>query len=56
MAINYIDNKRFTAAIREYYERKKLNPTERIPEEIGGYIILLAKKLATRYNFNRVYL
>lgn len=47
----YINNKRFTAAIREYYERKKDNPNERIPEEIGRYIILLAKRLSTRYNF-----
>jgi DNA-directed RNA polymerase specialized sigma24 family protein len=47
----YIDNKRFTAAIREYYERKKTNPNERIPEEIGNFIILLAKRLSTRYNF-----
>jgi len=53
MATNYIDNKRFTAAIREYYERKQTNPNERIPEEIGGYLILLSKKLATRYNFNK---
>jgi DNA-directed RNA polymerase specialized sigma subunit len=52
MATNYIDNKRFTAAIREFYERKLDNPRERIPEEIGGFIILLAKRLATRYNFN----
>lgn len=52
MSTNYIDNRRFTAAIREYYERKQTNPSERIPEEIGGYLILLSKKLSTRYNFN----
>ena len=48
----YINNKRFSEAIIEYYERKKVNPNEKIPNEIGKYLILIAKNLGTRYNFN----
>src|SRR5574343_15248 len=52
MAENYIDNERFHQLILEYHERKKLNPKERIPEEAGKMIIMMAKRLATRYVFN----
>jgi|MudIll2142460700_1097286.scaffolds.fasta_scaffold89359_2 DNA-directed RNA polymerase specialized sigma24 family protein len=52
MAENYIDNERFHQLILEYHERKKTNPKERIPEEAGKMIILMAKRLATRYVFN----
>ena len=30
----YLDNKRFFQVTKEYFERKKNNPKERIPEEI----------------------
>lgn len=52
MAENYIDNERFHQLILEYHERKKQNPKERIPEEAGKMIIMMAKRLATRYVFN----
>ena len=52
MAENYIDNERFHQLILEYHERKKQNPKERIPEEAGRMIIMMAKRLATRYVFN----
>lgn len=52
MAENYIDNERFHQLILEYHERKKQNPKERIPEEVGKMIIMMAKRLATRYVFN----
>lgn len=52
MAENYIDNERFHQLILEYHERKKQNPKERIPEEVGKMIITMAKRLATRYVFN----
>ena len=52
MAQNYVDNKQFYQLIKEYQQRRKQNPNERIPESIGQIIILMAKRLATRYNFN----
>lgn len=52
MAENYINNDRFHQLILEYHEKKKLNPKERIPEEAGKMIILMANRLATRYVFN----
>lgn len=52
MAENFIDNERFHQLILEYHERKKQNPKERIPEEVGKMIITMAKRLATRYVFN----
>jgi len=53
---NYIDNDKFQSIIQKYHERKKENPNEKIPEEAGKMIILMANKLATRYVFNRLYL
>lgn len=52
MAENYIDNDRFHQLILKYHERKKENPKERIPEEAGKMIIMMANRLATRYVFN----
>jgi len=52
---NYIDNDKFQKMIQEYHERKKQNPKERIPEEAGKMLILMANRLGTRYVFNRVY-
>ena len=52
MAENYIDNERFHQLILDYHIKKKENPKERIPEEAGKMIILMAKRLATRYVFN----
>ena len=52
MAEKFIDNERFHQLILEYHERKKQNPKERIPEEVGKMIITMAKRLATRYVFN----
>jgi hypothetical protein len=48
---HYIDNKRFVAAINEFHERRKNNPDERIPDEIGKCFILMSERLASRYNF-----
>lgn len=48
---HYVDNKRFVLLIREFHERRKLNPAERIPEEIGKYLIAMSERLASRYNF-----
>lgn len=56
MSENYIDNENFHKLILEYHERKKINPKERIPEEIGKMLIMMAKRLASRYVFNRVYI
>lgn len=53
---HFIDNDKFHKLILDYHERKKQNPKERIPEEAGRMIVMMAKKLATRYAFNRVYL
>lgn len=49
---NYVNNADFNAEILSYYERKKLNPDERIPDSIGRMFIKMANKLASRYNFN----
>jgi DNA-directed RNA polymerase specialized sigma24 family protein len=47
----YVNNKRFAQLINEFHERRKTNPDERIPEEIGRYFIAMSEKLASRYNF-----
>lgn len=52
MPTHYVDNKRFAQLIREYHQRKQTNPSERIPEEIGGYLIAMSERLASRYNFS----
>lgn len=52
MAENYIDNDKFHRLILKYHEKKKVNPKERIPEEAGKMIIMMANRLATRYVFN----
>lgn len=52
MAENYIDNDKFHELILKYHEKKKVNPKERIPEEAGKMIIMMANRLATRYVFN----
>lgn len=52
MAENYIDNDKFHQLILKYHEKKKVNPKERIPEEAGKMIIMMANRLATRYVFN----
>lgn len=51
----FIDNDKFHKLILDYHERKKQNPKERIPEEAGKMLILMANRLGTRYVFNRVY-
>ena len=52
MTENYINNERFHQLILEYHERKKQNPNERIPEEVGAMLIKMANNLASRYTFN----
>lgn len=49
--INYVNNNDFNNEIISYYERKKLNPTEKIPDSIGNMLMKMAIKLASRYNF-----
>lgn len=50
--VNYVNNADFNNEIIKYYERKLVNPDERIPDSIGIMIMKMAKKLASRYNFN----
>lgn len=52
MSTHYVDNKRFVQLIREFHERRQSNPQERIPEEIGGYLIAMSERLASRHNFS----
>lgn len=52
MSTHYVDNKRFVQLIREFHERRQTNPQERIPEEIGGYLIAMSERLASRHNFS----
>lgn len=50
--VDYVNNADFNNEIIKYYERKLVNPDERIPDSIGIMIMKMAKKLASRYNFN----
>ena len=51
MTTHYVDNKRFVQLIREFHERRQTNPQERIPEEIGKFLIAMSERLASRHNF-----
>lgn len=53
MAENYVDNEKFHNLILSYHERKKFNPKEKIPEEIGKMLMLMANRLATSFRFCR---
>ena len=48
----YINNKLFLQQIIDYKEKLKTNPDMRIPDDIGRAILLLAKRIGTRHNFN----
>ena len=48
---NYVNNKQFLELLKEYRIKKTENPSSRIPDSIGKVIILIANKLASRYNF-----
>lgn len=47
----YVNNKRFQQLIIDYHEKRKINPDQRIPEEVGGFLISIAHRLASRHNF-----
>lgn len=43
--MDYIDNKQFLQIIKDYKERKKSNPKEKIPEEAGKMLLLMSQKM-----------
>lgn len=49
--LEYVNNKQFLELLKEYNEKKIKEPNTRVPEGIGKAIILIANKLASRYNF-----
>lgn len=50
--MNYVNNKEFIQLIKDFQQRKKENPNERIPEQVGEIFILISNNLAKRYNFS----
>lgn len=51
---HFINNAEFHQLLKEYRERKKENPDERIPESIGKIINELASRLAKHPSFYRI--
>lgn len=49
---HYVDKEHFYNVIKEYKERKAVNPNEKIPEEAGRIILAIAQGLAKKSWFN----